>query len=223
MVFDVIGFIYPDYCFPVQRQGRKRKVTASTSSGAPKTKKIKVLTRRPRHIETVDMLKLIERAETAPATETTPVMPAESVADPTKEPELEKVAEQPKMVMIALSKLSATTTATPRKRRMASVLDDVLESVKTPPLTPTKASGGKIEDAEEMVTASTSARVKVGPSEAMPGKLTEESLLEKPTTSAPEAPSQDDLNFIVRHASGKQLSAEQITEIVHYAKELKYP
>jgi hypothetical protein len=31
------------------------------------------------------------------------------------------------------------------------------------------------------------------------------------------------LNFIIRHASGKQLSTEQITETEHYAKELKYP
>jgi hypothetical protein len=41
-VFDIIGFVYPDYCFPVQKQGRKRKVVASTSSGAPKAKKVKV-------------------------------------------------------------------------------------------------------------------------------------------------------------------------------------
>jgi hypothetical protein len=65
-VFDVIGFVYPDYCYPVQKQGRKRKVTASTSIGVSKTKKIKVLTRRPRHIETTDVPKLIERAETTP-------------------------------------------------------------------------------------------------------------------------------------------------------------
>jgi hypothetical protein len=31
------------------------------------------------------------------------------------------------------------------------------------------------------------------------------------------------LNYIVRHASGKQLSAEQVAETQHYAKELKYP
>jgi hypothetical protein len=64
-LFDVIGFIYPDYCFLVQRQRRKRKVIASTSSGASKTKKITVLTHRPRCIETADVPKLIERAETA--------------------------------------------------------------------------------------------------------------------------------------------------------------
>jgi hypothetical protein len=65
-VFDVIGFVYPDYCIPFQNQGRKRKVSASISTGALKAKKIKVLTRRPRHIETVDVPKLIEREETAP-------------------------------------------------------------------------------------------------------------------------------------------------------------
>jgi hypothetical protein len=152
-----------------------------------------------------------------------PAMPTEAVADPAKEPELEKVAEQPKMLVTALSKLSATTTATPRKRRMASVLDVVLKSVKTPPPTSAEASGGKIEDAEEMVTASTSAHAEAEPSEVVLGKLMEESLPEKPTTSSPEAPPQNDLNFIVRRASGKHLSAEQVAETAHYGKELKYP
>jgi hypothetical protein len=31
------------------------------------------------------------------------------------------------------------------------------------------------------------------------------------------------LDYIVRYASGKQLSADQIAEVQHYAKELKYP
>jgi hypothetical protein len=151
-------------------------------------------------------------------------MPTEAVVDPAKETKLEKVAEQPKMLVTALPKLSATTTATPRKRRMASVLDAVLESVKTPPATSAEASGGKTEDAREMVTASTaSAHAEAGPSEAVPGKLVEEKLPEKPTTSAPKAPPQSDLNFIVRHASGKQISTEQVAETAHYVKELKYP
>ena len=30
------------------------------------------------------------------------------------------------------------------------------------------------------------------------------------------------MNYIVRHASGKQLSTEQVVETQHYAKELKY-
>jgi hypothetical protein len=38
-VFDVIRFFYPDYCFPAQKQGLKRKMAASSSSTAPKLKK----------------------------------------------------------------------------------------------------------------------------------------------------------------------------------------
>ena len=52
--------------YPAQKQGMKRKVAASTSTGVSKSKKIKVLTCRPRRIETTDVPKLIERAETTP-------------------------------------------------------------------------------------------------------------------------------------------------------------
>jgi hypothetical protein len=77
-------------------------------------------------------------------------MPVEAIAVPAREPESEKVAEklpeQPKMMVAALPKLSATT-GTPRKRRLASVLEAILEFVKTPPPSSTEASGGKTEDA----------------------------------------------------------------------------
>jgi hypothetical protein len=53
MVFDAIGFIYPDYCYPLRRQGKKRETAASATTAVPKGKKIKVLTHRPRYIETV--------------------------------------------------------------------------------------------------------------------------------------------------------------------------
>jgi hypothetical protein len=59
-VFDVIGFVYPDYCYPSRKQGKKRRIVASATSNAPKSKKVKVLTRRPRRIETVEVPKLIE-------------------------------------------------------------------------------------------------------------------------------------------------------------------
>jgi hypothetical protein len=39
---------------------------------------------------------------------------------------------------------------------------------------------------------------------------------------APETPTEG-LEFIVRHASGKQLSEEQIAEARQYARDLKYP
>jgi hypothetical protein len=95
-VFDVIGFIYLDYCYPVQKQGRKRKVAASVSASTPKTNKIKVLTRRPRCIETAHVPKLIERAETTPTpvTETASAMPVEVIADLVRVVESEQVAEK---------------------------------------------------------------------------------------------------------------------------------
>jgi hypothetical protein len=126
------------------------------------------------------------------------------------------------MKVTALPKLPATTE-TPRKRRMASVLEAVLESVKTPPPSSPEASGSKTDDVSEMISASTSTHVEAGPSEVVPKNLTEESLPKNPSAPAPEAPSSSDLNFIVQHALGKQLSTEQAAEMEHYAKELKYP
>jgi hypothetical protein len=93
-----------------------------------------------------DVPKLTERAEAAPlATETAPVMPIEASADLVKEPKSKKAAEKPKVLVTALPKLSAIAITTPRKRRMASVLDVVLESVKMPTLASAEASSGKIE------------------------------------------------------------------------------
>jgi hypothetical protein len=40
-VFDVIGFVYPDYCYPSQKQGKKRKIAASAISSTPRPKKLR--------------------------------------------------------------------------------------------------------------------------------------------------------------------------------------
>jgi hypothetical protein len=58
------------------------------------------------------------------------------------EPVTEKVLEQSKMEVTILPKLP-TTTGTPRKRRMASVLEAGLESMKTPPSSSVEASRSK--------------------------------------------------------------------------------
>jgi hypothetical protein len=50
-VFDTIGFVYPNYHCLQQGQGKKRKTTASATVAMPKSKKVKVLTHRPRYIE----------------------------------------------------------------------------------------------------------------------------------------------------------------------------
>jgi hypothetical protein len=64
-VFDVIGFVYLDYCYPSRKQGKKRKVVASAISVTPKGKKIKVLTHWPRYIETAKVPKLAEGTSSA--------------------------------------------------------------------------------------------------------------------------------------------------------------
>jgi hypothetical protein len=56
-VFDVIGFMYPDYRYPPRGQKRKSATSGKdATSAAPseptlKRKKVKVLTHRPRYIE----------------------------------------------------------------------------------------------------------------------------------------------------------------------------
>jgi hypothetical protein len=56
-VFDAIGFVYPDYHYPVWDQKRKNTssaketTSAAPSELAPKRKRVKVLTHRPRYIE----------------------------------------------------------------------------------------------------------------------------------------------------------------------------
>jgi hypothetical protein len=96
-----------------------------------------------------DVPNLIERAETVPQpTETAPAMLIEAIADPARDPESEKVAEKPKMLVTSLPKLSVTKTGTPRKRGMASVLDAVLASVKTLPPTSAEASAVKLKMSE---------------------------------------------------------------------------
>jgi hypothetical protein len=65
-VFDVIGFVYPDYCYPPSRkQGKKRKAAASAISTMPKGKKVKVLTNRPKYIEMAKVPKLAEGPSSA--------------------------------------------------------------------------------------------------------------------------------------------------------------
>ena len=41
-VFDVIGFVYPDYCYPLRKQGKKRKAATSATSSVSRSKKVKV-------------------------------------------------------------------------------------------------------------------------------------------------------------------------------------
>jgi hypothetical protein len=224
-VFDVIGFVYPDYCYSTRKQGKKRKATTSAISSVSRSKKVKVLTRRPRHIETADVPKLNEGA--APITELGRSMPVKARIDPTEESKLENLAEQLKALSppctIQLPKPSSIPAATPRKRRMASVLDVVMEYVKTSTPASAGAPGTKAKVSRKTDDASMAQTIsEAGPSESAPITLEKESASKKSKSPALEAPARE-LEFIVRHASRKQLSEEQVAKVQHYGRDMKHP
>jgi hypothetical protein len=60
MVFDFIGFIYPEYCFPAWKKEQKRKSALKLLPVPPKQKRVKILANRPKSYYT-------ERAAELPA------------------------------------------------------------------------------------------------------------------------------------------------------------
>jgi hypothetical protein len=180
------------------------------------------------------MLKLNEGV--APVTEPGRSMPIEARANPTEEPKLQKTSDQLKALSppcaTELPKPSSIPTATPRKRRMASVLDTVMESVKTSTPASAEALGTQSKYLRKTTNANiaqtpaeagpSESPVEARPSETTPVTLEKESVSEKSKSPAPKAPVKE-LEFIVRHASGKQLSKEQVAKVQHYARDLKYP
>jgi hypothetical protein len=161
-VFDAIGFVYPDYRYPLRGQGKKRKTAASATldEPTPKGKKVKVLTHQPRYIEPAVVPEFGEEASSAAKTKEI-VPPAQRTEQPTIMPKLPLVelaetkadkdkAEGSKIKEITkipdilspsrevtVPKAQKGSAATP-KRRMANVLDVVLETAKTLSPAPTR-------------------------------------------------------------------------------------
>jgi hypothetical protein len=250
-VFDAIVFIYPDYCYPLRRQGKKRKTAASATTVVPKGKKIKVLTHRPRYIETAVVPEFGEGtfsaakakqaapiARSAKGSIVVPKVPivglVEAKDDAAREPELKNTVMMPKILSppagAELLKVTRAPATTPKRRIMASMLDAIVETTRA--LTPAPVK--KVTEA-----AITHTETEVGPLVPVETKLAtteQRSKEESPVTSvaleksmakeakspAPEAPSEG-LDYIVRHALGKRLSKEEVFEAKHYARELKYP
>jgi hypothetical protein len=150
-VFDAIGFVYPDYHYPLRGQEKKRKVAASAIVAEPKGKNMKVLTHRPRYIEPAVVPKFgagtssaAEAKQAAPIVQSTKeptivlkvptVGPVKAKDDKAEELQVEKVIKVREIVSppteADLSKMQKITAATPKKRRMASVLDAVIETTK---------------------------------------------------------------------------------------------
>jgi hypothetical protein len=269
-VFDAIGFVYPDYCYPLRGRGKKRKTAASAKIAAsatpdepaPKSKKLKVLTHRPRYIEPAVVPEF--GGETSSAAEPKePIPPMQKAEEPATMPKAPSAklaesktgrdkAEEPKTegtkmlknlspsAEVTVSKAQKSLAATPKRRRMANVLD-VLETVKALSSTPSRkiAKASKMQtEAEtklvEIEAAVSQASAEAGPSElaekkpseieekATEEKASEQTSPEKVTTPAPEA-LEESIDYIIRHASGKMLSSEEKREARRYAQKLKYP
>ena len=150
-VFNAIGFIHPDYRYPLRGQEKNRKIAASVTLAepVPKSKKVKVLTHQPRYIEPAvvpefgagssSAAKATQTASTAHGAEEPTVMPKTHIVEPLED-KVEK-GEEPKIdekvpkilsspIEANLPKMQKTSAATPKRRRMANVPDAVLETAK---------------------------------------------------------------------------------------------
>jgi hypothetical protein len=256
-VFNVIGFEYPDYSYPLRRQGKKRKFATSAISVVPNGKKIKVLTHRPRYIEMTIVSKLAEMASSTaepghPASASSkgesaevPKTPITESAEALKHSAEAKGKAAEKLELGELTglqkilgplpeleslKVSKAPTITSKRRRMASVLDAVLESTRVSTPAPAKETAEaatahvETEARPPMPTkikpTGTGQSFEQGPSDVGLA-LEKEDTPEKVESPIPKAPT-GGLDFIIRQASGKKLSEEEIAEAKHYIRELKY-
>jgi hypothetical protein len=261
-VFDAIGFVYPDYRYPLRGQGKKRKTSASDTldEPVPKGKILKVLTHRPRYIEPAmvpefgaEASSAAKRKETASTTQSTKKSAALSKApsvesvemkvdkDKAEKSESEEITKVPEILSPSIEaimlKTQKSSVTTPKRRRMANVLDVVLETAKTLNLAPRKiAKASKAEREAETKQGEVKATIiqietEAGPSEPIEIKPAGEKATEEKTTEqvspknvatpAPEA-LKESIDYIIRHALGKVLSQEEKREAHHYAQKLKY-
>jgi hypothetical protein len=271
-VFDAIGFVYPDYCYPIRRQKRKNITSAKEEAGTapsepePERKKIKILTHRPRYIEPASVPEFTEKSSSVTEAEKPirPVTPpaAAGMTETAKKIELEepkvslpetkemaealsteKIAEvekptEEKVPEIVSPAANVETTKnqkapamTPKRRRMANVLD-VLETIKTSSTPPKKAavtfettaeiSGSAAPEQEIEAEAGPSESTKAKTLESEAEKITKPTFAEGTGVVTPEA-SPKIRDYIFRHASGKKLSEKEEQEAQHYAQKLKYP
>jgi hypothetical protein len=151
-VFDAIGFMYPNYRYPLR--GRKRKeatsgkddASSAPSEPVPKRKRVKVLTHRPRFIEPAIVPEFV--GEASSATEAQKPIPAQKTEELTATSKAERI-EEPKAEGTKISEILSPSaevgvpqtqkgpTVTPKRKRMVNVLD-VLETIKSSSTTPKK-------------------------------------------------------------------------------------
>jgi hypothetical protein len=162
------------------------------------------------------------------------VEPAEAKDDAAEEPKFEKTVIMPEILSppaeAELPKVQKALAVTPKRRRMSSVLNAVMETTKALSPAPIKkiAEAVKVQaeaEAGPSVPIETKAATPEDKAEQQTsdtGMAAWQDIIEKAKSPAPEAPAED-VDYIIRHASGKKLSKEEILEARHYTQKLKYP
>jgi hypothetical protein len=163
----------------------------------------------------------------------------ETKADKAEGPKIKEMTKIPEILSpsteVTVPKARKGSAATP-KRRMANVLDVVLETAKTLSSTPSRkiAEASKAQPEAKTKQAEVEAttiqvETKARPSEptktepvVVEEKAAKQIAPEKVEAPATEA-SKDSTDYTIRHASGKRLSQEEKLEALHYAQKLKYP
>jgi hypothetical protein len=178
------------------------------------------------------------------------VEPIEAKVDKVELPKTEEIKKTLEILSppteAKLPKVQKASAVTPKRRRMANVLDAVMETTKALSPAPTKkiAEVAKAQaEAEtwqkEAEATKTQAEAEGGPSmpsetkdvmsEVQADQQTSDTILtagqdmvERAKSPASEAPT-DAADYIYRHASEKKLSEGEMAEAKHYAQKLKYP
>jgi hypothetical protein len=210
-----------------------------------KGKKVKVLTHRPWYIEPAVVPEFGEgSSSTAEAQQAAPIVqsveeptvmlkvsavgPAEAKNDKVEGPQVGKIEKMPEILSplaeAELPKVQKAPAATPKRRRMVSVLDAVLETTKalSPRLTKKNAEATKVQDEAKAGLSAPIVAKAVAPKDKADQQSSDTSMAEKAKSPALEAPAEA-VDYIYRHASGKKLSENEIMEARHYAQKLKYP
>ena len=222
----------------------KEVASAAPGESAPKRKKMKVLTHRPRYIEPATVPEFV--GETSSATEAKEPTPLSNIEEPAKMPEMEKIeeprAEETKTseilspsarveVPMPVPRAQKDLSTTPKRKRMVNVLD-VLETIKSSSSTSkiaaeitktqTKAEAAKSQAETETGLSKPTKREFLEIEKETEKESAEETLSEKIATPIPEASSEAS-DYVLCHASGKNLSEKEKREAQFYAQKLKYP
>jgi hypothetical protein len=199
---------------------------------------MKVLTHRPHYIEPATVPEFV--GETSSATEAKEPTVLPNIEGPAKVPATEKI-EEPRAEETKTSEILSPSArievpmpmpmTTPKRKRMVNILD-VLETIKSSSTTPKKiaetsevqieAFGAEASKHQAETEAGPSEPAKVKSLEAEETETTEHILAEETGTAAPEAFSEAFV-YILRHASGKELTAKEKQEAQFCAQKLKYP